>query len=94
MSFGAAGSAIGPSLGGVTLTGVPGTPVTFSVSVGNLARGPGTPIPFRVVAASPGALPTIDRSGVLRLALGATLALGRQQAPGAYRGQYIVIVDY
>jgi len=95
MSFGAAGSATGPSSSaGVTVTGAPGTPVTFTVSAGNAAHGPGRPILFQVIATSPGTLPTIDRSGVLRLALGATLAIGRQQAPGAYRGQCTVTVDY
>ena len=103
MSFGPAGRASAPaaaSIGGlraagsVTVTGVPGTPVTLSLSAGDLARGPGAPLPFRVVAASPGAPSAIDRSGVLRLALGATLTVGRRQAPGAYRGSYTVTVDY
>lgn len=94
MSFGPAASAGGLASGGVTVTGIPGTPVTLGLSDGNLARGPGLPIPFRVIAASPGTLPTIDRSGVLRLALGATLRVERQQAPGAYRGDYTVTVDY
>ena len=94
MTFGAVGSASGPVSGGVTATGAPGTPITLSLSAGDLARGPGMPIPFRVAAASPRALPTIDRSGTLRLMLGATLSLGRQQAPGAYRGDYTVTVDY
>ena len=94
MSFGTAGSASGPASGGVTVTGVPGTPVTLSLSAGDVARGPGPPIPCRVVAASPAALSAVDRSGVLRLALGATLAVGRQQAPGVYRGSYTVTVDY
>lgn len=94
MSFDPAGSASGLASGGVTVTGVPGTPVTLSLSAGNVARGPGMPIPFRVAAASPVAASAIDRSGVLRLALGATLSVGRQQAPGAYRGDYTVTVDY
>lgn len=94
MSVGMAGSASGPASGGVSVTGIPGTPVTLSLSAGNMARGPGMPIPFRVVAASSGALATIDRSGVLRLALGATLRVAPQQAPGAYRGDYTVIIDY
>jgi hypothetical protein len=94
MSFGMIGSASGLASGGVTVTGIPGTPLTLSLSAGDVARGPGIPIPFRVVAASRGAQPTIDRSGVLRLALGATLRVARQQAPGAYRGDYTVVVDY
>ena len=94
MSLGTAGSVSGPASGGMTVTGAPGTPVTLSVSASNVARGPGMPIPFRVAATSPGAWSTIDRSGVLRLALGATLSVGRQQAPGAYRGDYTVTVDY
>jgi spore coat protein U-like protein len=79
--------------GHVTVTGLPGTPVTLSLSAGDVARGPGTPMAFRVVA-SPGGPSAIDRSGALRLALGATLAVGPQQAPGAYRGSYAVTVDY
>jgi len=94
MSFGTVDSASGPASGGVTVAGVPGTPVTLRLSAGDVARGPGMPIPFRVVAASRRALPTIDRFGVLRLALGATLSVARQQAPGAYRGSYTVTVDY
>ena len=94
MGFGAVGSAPGRASGGVTVTGMPGTPVTLSVSAGNVARGPGMPIPFRVIAASPGAPSAIDRSGLLRWTLGATLAVGWQQAPGAYRGSYTVTLDY
>jgi hypothetical protein len=80
--------------GSVTLSGIPGTPVTLSLSAGNVARGPGGPVPFQVIAASPGTVSVLDRSGALRLALGATLSIGRQQAPGTYRGSYTVIVDY
>jgi hypothetical protein len=76
------------------LTGIPGTPVTLSLSAGDVAHGPGTPMPFRVVAASPGALSAIEHSGMLRLPLAATLSVGRRQAPGAYRGSYTVTVDY
>lgn len=94
MSFGPAASAGGLASGGVTVTGIPGTPVTVGLSAGNLAHGPGMPIPFRVVAASTAAPSAIDRLGVLRLALDATLSVGRQQAPGAYRGDYTVTVDY
>jgi spore coat protein U-like protein len=97
---GPAGGSAGYSLGGlraagsVTLTGVPGTPVTLSLSAGDLARGPGTPMQFRVVAASAGSLSAIEGSGTLRLALGAALSVGRQQRPGAYHGDYIVTIDY
>jgi hypothetical protein len=94
MSLGTVGSASGPASGGVTVTGVPGTPVMLSLSAGNVARGPGAAIPFQVVAASPGAVSAIDRSGVLRVALGARLALGGQQAPGTYHGSYTATVDY
>ncbi|HET7594780.1 MAG TPA: DUF4402 domain-containing protein, partial [Stellaceae bacterium] len=107
MSFGSVGVAPGrasgpaaysfggsPAVGSVTLTGVPGTAVTVSVSAGDVARGPGAAMPFRVVAAYPGAASALDRAGVLRLALGATLSVGRQQAPGAYHGTYTVTVNY
>jgi spore coat protein U-like protein len=98
-----AGTASGPaaySFGGspaparVTLTGAPGTAVTVSVSAGDVARGPGAPMPFRVVAAASGAVSALDRAGMLHLALGATLSVGRAQGPGAYHGTYIVTVDY
>jgi len=51
-------------------------------------------MPFRVVAASPGGVSALDRAGVLRLALGATLSVGRQQAAGVYHGTYTVTVNY
>jgi hypothetical protein len=97
------GRASGPaaySLGGapapasVVLSGTPGTAVTLSVSAGDVARGPGAAMPFRVVTAAPVAMSVLDRAGSLRLALGATLAVGRQQAPGAYYGSYAITVDY
>lgn len=80
--------------GSVTLTGAPGTAVGISLSVGDVARGPGAAMPFRVVAAAPGTASALDRAGELRLALGATLSVGRSQAPGAYYGAYSVTVDY
>jgi hypothetical protein len=83
-----------PAAGSVTVTGLPGMPVAISVSAGDVARGPGAAMPFRVVAAAPGSMYTLDRAGVLRLALGATLSVGRQQAPGAYHGAYTATVDY
>jgi spore coat protein U-like protein len=98
-----AGRASGPagySFGGspapasVTLTGTPGTALTVSLSGGDVARGPGAPMPFRVVAATAGAISALDRAGMLRLSFGATLSVGRSQAPGAYHGTYTVTVDY
>jgi hypothetical protein len=83
-----------PAAGNVTLTGAPGTAVSISVSGGDVAQGPGAPMPFKVVAAAPGAISVLDRTGMLRLALGATLSVGRSQAPGDYRGTYAITVDY
>src|SRR6266851_4544071 len=83
-----------PAAGSVTLTGAPGMAVSISLSVGDVARGPGAAMPFKVVAAAPGAASALDRAGELRLALGATLSVGRSQAPGAYYGAYSVTVDY
>ena len=66
----------------------------FSVPVRFQTRAHSSSIQRRGIAASPGTVSVLDRSGALRLALGATLSIGRQQAPGAYRGSYTVIVDY
>ena len=83
-----------PAPASVILSGTPGTAVTLSVSAGDVARGPGAAMPFRVITAAPVAMSALDPAGSLRLALGATLAVGRQQAPGAYYGTYAITVDY
>jgi len=90
--MGAASGTDLPAAGRVVLIGPPGMAATISLSSGDVARGPGAAMPFRVVAAS--ALSALDHVGTLQVALSATLAVGRGQTPGPYRGTYSVTVDY
>ncbi len=72
--------------------GVPNHPATVSFSNGNAVTGPGPAM--RVAAFTNNAPATFDSAANLSFAVGATLVVNPNQAPGQYSGTYAVTVNF
>lgn len=91
---GTALAAPGRATGIVSLSGPPHAAVTLSIGAGDGLARPGTAISLRSLAHNVGASPSFDATGVLTVAVGATLAVGSSQPAGTYHGTYTVVVNF
>jgi hypothetical protein len=67
-------------------------PASVSISTGNVVTGPG---PAMQLATFAGTTPAnFDKAANLKFAIGATLTINPNQAPGAYTGTFAVTVNY
>ena len=81
-----------PVPGTFNARGLPHHPASVSFSSGNLVTGPGTAMRLRPFTSN--AVPTFDGTASLNFAVGATLVINPNQAPGRYNGTYAVTVNF
>ncbi|QHL90108.1 DUF4402 domain-containing protein [Sphingomonas changnyeongensis] len=81
------------SPGEIAITGAESYLVSIAVTPATLVNAQGDAIRVRpVLAAETLTLQPGNRRN--RVGLGGTLSLGARQAPGDYRGEYLITVDY
>lgn len=81
-----------PAPGAFNARGLPHHPASVSFSSGNLVTGPGAAMRLRPFTSN--AAPTFDGTANLNFAVGATLVVNPNQAPGQYNGTYAVTVNF
>jgi hypothetical protein len=81
-----------PSPGAFHARGAPNYPASISLSSGNTVTGPGPAMRFATFMSRTPA--TFDSTAALNIAVGATLIVNPNQAPGDYSGTYAVTVNY
>jgi Domain of unknown function (DUF4402) len=81
-----------PAPGAFNARGMPHHPTTVSFSANNLVTGPGPAM--RLGAFTNNAAPAFDGTANMNFAVGATLVVNPNQAPGQYTGTYAVTVNF
>jgi hypothetical protein len=81
-----------PAPGTFDAQGLPNHPASVSCSSGALVTGPGPAM--RLSAFTNNAPPVFDGAARLSFAVGATLVVNPNQAPGQYTGTYAVTVNF
>jgi hypothetical protein len=66
-------------------------PASVSISTGNVVTGPGLAMQLATFAKTPA---NFDNAANLKFAIGATLTINPNQAPGEYAGTFAVTVNY
>jgi Mat/Ecp fimbriae major subunit len=84
----------GAAAGSWTATGSANQPAVISLDASDTLTSGANTMTINAFNHNAGANPTFGAGGSLSFAVGATLNVGANQAPGSYSGTYTVVVNY